>query len=35
MSLWSTDRSEGNLGTVAVVHVVDLDCVKGRDGEDL
>ena len=35
MSLWSTNRSEGNLGAVPVVHVVDFNCVKGRDGENL
>ena len=35
VSLWSTNRSEGNLGAVPVVHVVDFNCVKGRDGENL
>ena len=35
MSLRSTDRSEGDLGVVAIVNIVDLDSVKGRDGDDL
>ena len=35
MSLRSTDRSEGNLGVVAVVNVVDLNDIKGRDGDNL